>query len=473
MNLSDALASARTSIANSSVDSAVLARNISGAGQTGYSRKMTAIVSDDEAMTHAVIVRASNEGLRTALLDSTSKAAYASALSTGFESLQQTMGDGQLNGSPAALISKLQVALQNYSASPQDATMPSTAVQAAQDLTAGLNSAAQTVQNVRTQADVDMKTSVDKINADLVSLAKVNARIVAANTDGKDISDQLDARDRLVADIAGEVGVSVTHRQDNSITLTTDSGIVLFDKEPRKLEFHRSTLTDGAAGQPATIDGADATSAGAPMAIGTGRLAGLAQLRDRTTVQFQSQIDGVAQSLVDAFAETDQTNSPTRPPAPGTFVLRSSDPVALAHQGASNLIAVNANIVSNPERLRDGGASNPNDPAFQYNQNQSPDYSARLLALTDALGSGTKGPAGLAAIAVSSLEDGRQAALTQSDQQAAIVANSFDALQKDVGVNLDDQLSRMLDVEHSYQASAKLISAIDGMMNDLLHAVGA
>ena len=46
------------------------------------------------------------------------------------------------------------------------------------------------------------------------------------------------------------------------------------------------------------------------------------------------------------------------------------------------------------------------------------------------------------------------------------------ALTSATGVNMDDELSRMLDIEHSYQASAKLISAIDQMFTVLFQAIG-
>jgi len=39
------------------------------------------------------------------------------------------------------------------------------------------------------------------------------------------------------------------------------------------------------------------------------------------------------------------------------------------------------------------------------------------------------------------------------------------------GVSLDDETSKMLEIERSYQSTAKLISAIDGMFLALLEAV--
>ena len=44
-------------------------------------------------------------------------------------------------------------------------------------------------------------------------------------------------------------------------------------------------------------------------------------------------------------------------------------------------------------------------------------------------------------------------------------------LSSETGVNLDEQLSKMLDLEHSYQASAELMTTVKSMLDSLLSAV--
>ncbi len=45
------------------------------------------------------------------------------------------------------------------------------------------------------------------------------------------------------------------------------------------------------------------------------------------------------------------------------------------------------------------------------------------------------------------------------------------ALSNETGVNIDEEMALLLDLEHSYQASARLISAVDDMLSTLLAAV--
>ena len=46
-----------------------------------------------------------------------------------------------------------------------------------------------------------------------------------------------------------------------------------------------------------------------------------------------------------------------------------------------------------------------------------------------------------------------------------------EALSNDTGVNVDMEMSLLLDLEHSYEASARLIKAVDDMLASLFAAV--
>jgi flagellar hook-associated protein 1 FlgK len=45
------------------------------------------------------------------------------------------------------------------------------------------------------------------------------------------------------------------------------------------------------------------------------------------------------------------------------------------------------------------------------------------------------------------------------------------ALSNSTGVNIDEEMSMMLDLEHSYQASARMISTVDNMLAALMNAI--
>ena len=48
---------------------------------------------------------------------------------------------------------------------------------------------------------------------------------------------------------------------------------------------------------------------------------------------------------------------------------------------------------------------------------------------------------------------------------------SSDALSNITSVNVDEELALMLELEHSYSASAKMLQVVDEMLRTLLNAV--
>ena len=68
------------------------------------------------------------------------------------------------------------------------------------------------------------------------------------------------------------------------------------------------------------------------------------------------------------------------------------------------------------------------------------------------------------------MELSRQNATTAATEQGTLATQKAASLTSQTGVNLDDQLSRMLDLEHSYQASAQLISTVNSMFDALFSA---
>ena len=104
----------------------------------------------------ASVTRAVDVALFDKVLSATSNSDAHQAIAGALTQLDATVNDPKLETSPAALLSKLQSALQTYSAAPQSVTAGQSAVLAAKDLAQSLNSATQTVQQVREQADSDM-----------------------------------------------------------------------------------------------------------------------------------------------------------------------------------------------------------------------------------------------------------------------------------------------------------------------------
>jgi len=75
------------------------------------------------------------------------------------------------------------------------------------------------------------------------------------------------------------------------------------------------------------------------------------------------------------------------------------------------------------------------------------------------------------ASAIGWFEGVRQRASTAADNKEALAARTAEALSNDTGVNVDNELALLLDLEHAYQASARVLNTVNQMLDSLLEAV--
>ncbi|QPF93122.1 flagellar hook-associated protein FlgK [Bradyrhizobium commune] len=490
MSLTSALDSARASLMASGVQSSVVSRNIAGASTAGYSRKITVLDNLPGAGVYvAAIQRAASSGLYNNVLTATSGSAKQSAIYDGLQKIAaSTVDDPELDQSPTAQLNALKEALQQFANAPDNATLAQAAVSSAKDMATSLNQATQTVQSVREGADADMATSVANINQLLTQFQTVNTAIVKGTITGDDVTDYLDQRDSIVSKLSQEVGVTMSIRTNGDAALYTDSGVVLFDKTARTVSFTTTNAyTAGTTGNAVIIDGVPVTGANSVMPIKSGKLAGLAELRDTDTVTYQSQLDEIARGLIDAFKESDQSGA-ALPDVPGLFTYPGAPAIpagATVSVGLAGTISVAASVDpasgGNPNLLRDGAISG--NVAYQYNGAGDAGYSTRLQQLiTNIDASQTFDPAAqgkpsgsvidFASSSASWIENQRKTANDNSTYQSTLLDRSTSALSNVNGVNMDDEMSLMLQVERTYSASSKLISTVDNMLNTLLAAVG-
>ncbi|QDP21875.1 flagellar hook-associated protein FlgK [Bradyrhizobium cosmicum] len=490
MSLTAALDSARASLMASGIQSSTISRNIAGASAAGYSRKIAVLDNLPGAGVYvAAIQRAASSGLYNNVLIATSASAKQDAILNGLQTISaSTVDDPETGQSPTAQLNKLKQALQQYANAPDNTTLAQAAVTSAKDMATALNQATKTVQTVREGADADMATSVANINQLLTQFDKVNTAIVKGTITGDDVTDYLDQRDTIVSKLSQEVGVSMTLRANGDAALYTDSGVVLFDKQARSVSFAATNIySPGTTGNAVYIDGVPVTGANSVMPIKAGKLAGLAELRDNATVTYQSQLDEIARGLVETFKEVDQTAS-ALPDVPGLFTYPGAPAMpasATVSVGLAGLISVAASVDpaqgGNPNLLRDGAISG--NVAYQYNTAGSGGYSTRLQQLIGGMDASqpfdatTQGkPSGslidFAASSTSWIENQRKAADDSATYQNTLLDRSNAALSNVSGVNMDDEMSLMLQVERTYSASSKIISTVDQMLQSLLAAVG-
>ena len=489
MSLASAISTAQTIFSNTGIQTAIVAKNIQNAGNPDYSRRLALMSVGSDGYTIS-IQRAQNDALFKQTLSYTSDASAQARLGDGLEMLRSVLGGNNYPSSPSTYIATLRTSLQTYSSSSSSLAAGATAVANARDIANSLNAASAAAQNLRATADHEIRDQVADLNKYLSDFQDVNNGIVGALATGKDASDLLDKRDNLLKSISSIIGISTVERQNHDTVIYSSDGAVLFETVPRKVTFSPTenfdaTVTGGAV----AIDGVPVKPGSGGNTTSQGTLTALLQLRDTIAPEMQKQLDEIARGLIKTFAESDPdpATNPVVATKAGLFQHKNSAGAADSTVPADGIwvpglaasIIVNPAAVADPTKLRDGGL---NGPDYVSNTTGAAGYTARLDKYITAMSTKISfdPAAGLspettlidyASSSIGWLEQLRKSSASAETTKTAMYAQSSQALSNETGVSLDEELSLMLDLEQSYKASSRLLSAVDEMIQTLLDSV--
>lgn len=481
MSLSSALSIAQSALLTTSRQTSVVTRNVSDASNPDYSRRIATVVSTAPGARSVDIQRATNAQLFRQNLAALSAWSGQSTLSSGLDRLQIAVNGVDNATSASTAIGNLQNALQLYATSPSNQNLGASVVETARQAVRSLNEGTTAIQAFRTDMDSQISNAVGQLNDLLVQFEGANKAIISGTRSGTDVSDALDKRDALLKKIAEYVPISTYTRGDNDMVVTTADGTMLFETVPRSVSFTPSPgYGPTTTGATVYIDNVPLSSGSGGNSEATGKLAGFLQLRDGVASTMQNQLDEIARGLIDAFAE----KAPPLADMAGLFTWQGGPAVPTTLEpGLAGTIRINAAVDpsqgGNVNLVRDGGI---NGAGYVKNTTGGASYSELLIGYGDRLDApmSFSPAAGIAATssvtsfssnAIGWFESIRQQATTLADTKEALASRSAEALSNETGVNVDMEMSLMLDLEHTYQASARLMSTIDQMLNALLEAV--
>jgi len=477
MSLSAAMKTAQSSFSNVGLQSAVASKNIANASNPNYARRAAVLATASSGATVVETQRAQNEALLKQNLLSISKSSGQDTLLSGLTQMKMMLGGEDYELSPSTYLAKLRDNLQTFADKPNEVSLAETVVADATDVANSLNSTSLALQKTRSEADADIGTAVTELNRLLTEFKTYNDKVRQGTAAGTDVNDALDQRDKLLTDISSIIGVTTVTRTNNDLALYTSDGTVLFETVPRTVSFQPTTT------YTATVDGNQVLIDGVPVQAGTGgntsargSIPALLQLRDQTAPTFQAQLDEIARGLINMFSENGDDGLFTRNgvavgddltvPAlvPGLATVIKVNPAVITSQGGNAMLLRDG--INTPVNV-DNNASfsdllNAYTTAFETPTTFAPEAAIDTTGTILAFSTGSVGW----------LEQARSAATTASDDKNALLGRTQEALQNVTSVSLDEELALLLDLEQSYKASAKLVSAVDDMITSLLQAAG-
>lgn len=485
MSLASALSTAQSIFNNSGTQSGVVSKNIANAQNPDYHRRSAVVITGGNGAMIDDIVRAQNSPLLRQTIESTGIASGQRTLLDGLTEIKNLMGGNDNELSPAKLITAFRNNLDAFASKANDTGLGIAVISSAQDLASSLNTSANKLQQIRKDADDQIKQRVNDLNSMLAKFEEVNNQVKNATAAGKDANDALDQRESLVKQISEIVGVTSYVRGDNDMVLYTTSGVTLFEAIPRKVAFQSTVAFDASTvGNGVYIDGVQLKPGDSANTTAKGSIQAYLQLRDDIAPVFQNQLDEIARGLITSFQETGPTGALAA--KTGLFTFRDASgvpqtdvpPAGTVVPGIASRIYVNPVVVppaGSADKVRDGGingaayvvntgGSSYGDLLDKYNQNlEGPMTFSSSTQIADA-----PDLLSFSADSMGWLEQLRSTATSADDAKTALLTRTLEAYSSTTGVSLDEELSLLLDIEQSYKAGAKLMSTIDDMMKALL-----
>ena len=305
MSLAVALNNALSGLQSNEAVIQTISNNITNANTEGYTRKTTDQVSrtldaQGRGVDTSDIKRVVDERLLSDLRRNLSVLASSRVEDSYYQRIIDQFGSLASNSTLGAGIGDLSVALQGLSASPESTAAQIDVVTKADSLARQLKRMNDEIQGLRFDADRDIATKIDSLNAELKTFADLNTKIESAQALGEPTAELEDFRDRSLNTISEMIDIRYFKRTTGAVVITLPDGKLLADRLSKSLSHVPSAALSASVSYPSNgitpvlLNGVDVTAS-----LGTGELGALVGLRDTILPNMQAEIDLLTQTLRD------------------------------------------------------------------------------------------------------------------------------------------------------------------------------
>lgn len=479
MSLSHSLSNAVSGMNAASRLAEIVSSNVSNALTEGYGRReldlnAASVGGRGAGVQIGAVTRVVDRGIIGERRLADSEMSGASALVDLRKRLETVFGAPGQPDALTARVSGFEQSLVDAATDPSSSIRLNTVLGRAQDLAGALNTASNTLQTMRAEADEQIATQVDQLNTALGQVERLNADITASVNTGSDPSALMDQRQKVIDQVASIVPIRELDRHGGQVALMTPGGEMLIDGPAKRFDFVPTPVIT----PDMTLSGGGLTGItrdGVAIAPdGLGKLAGGSLetafiARDVDLVEAQAKLDTVATDMIERLQ--DSSVDPTLGPGDAGLFTDGGQPLdPMDTVGLAGRIAVNAAVDPSQGgetwRLRDG--INSTMPGASGD-------SSLLLAAGAALQSsqplGGSGMGRSLGGHVADIQSEIGASRLNADEELSFATarwNTLTEAEAATGVDTDHEMQMLLRVEQAYAANARLVQTVEAMINRLM-----
>ncbi|MED2970957.1 flagellar hook-associated protein FlgK [Fictibacillus sp. B-59209] len=476
----------------------VTGQNIANANTTGYSRQRVNFTQTEPYPAPAMnrpqvpgqmgtgVQAGSIQRVRESFLDvqfrgENTKSGYWGARSEALEKMEDIMNEPTDNGLSKTLDQFWQ-SLQDLATSPQDEGARSVVRQRGVAVAETFNYLSNSLSSIRDDIKSQVDISVKEINSIAEQINNLNQQISEIEPHGYLPNDLYDERDNLVDQLSQLVNVKVTKSQSGStgsplaegkytIELMDSSGTSLgklVDGTSTPLSFKTLSVNESNGNISGFSLGGTAFST---TSVG-GKLEGMTSAYNNDYPAMLDQLDNLALAFAKAFNSVHNSgwslndiNSGTQTPH-DFFVLENpattaNDQVKIdgstQAKGVAKLLKISSEITNDLKNIAAASSKAAGDGSNALN----------LSAVMDSTNLKSKFESAIGKMAVDAQQANRMAANSDT------LTHSVDQRRQSVsGVSLDEEMTNMIQFQHAYNASARMITMVDQILDKIINGMG-
>jgi flagellar hook-associated protein 1 FlgK len=293
--------------------------------------------------------------------------------------------------------------------------------------------------------DTQVDAYVNEINGIAEAIAGYNARIVSSEASGHEATDLRDQRDLLVDRLSSLVDVQVYGRDDGSISVMMGSEALV-----ERADFVRLSTASVSRGGIAVREVRLGDIARTIVPTG-GELGGAIRSRDEILPEYRDDLNEIARAVVESVNASHRSGYALD----GTTGRDFFDPAGVTAE-TIDVSAIILGDVSLIAASSDGSVGN-GDNALAIAGLRYAQITADGSTLDDYYAS-----------VVGSLGIASESASTSYERAELLVLEIETRRESVKGVSIDEEMTNLIAAQHAYEASAKVISIVDEMMDTVL-----
>jgi flagellar hook-associated protein 1 len=334
-------------------------------------------------------------------------------------------------------------AFQSVATSPTDLSQRQSLISQAETLASSLNQASQNLSTLNGDLNTSVSNDVTSANQLLSQIASLNTQISRATFSGGSANDLNDEREQDLEQLAGLTNIQTTANSDGTVSVSIDGTQMISGQQVV------NTLQTYDPGNGQLLVG---TASGTPLTLTGGSIQGTIDARDGALRTLSNNLDTLASNLIT------QVNSVYS----AGYDLNGNTGADFFTGTNAATIGVNSALQNNPSALQVAGTANaPGDNSValavaQLGQQSIAGLNNQTFSAAFAEDVGSFGDA------VSNANN----QVTQSTSVNTMLQNERGSAS---GVSIEQEMSNLLTYQEAYEASSKIITTVDEMLQTVVN----